>query len=268
VSAIAPRVFSRYVALGDSQTEGVGDDLSDHGVALGLADRLAALLAMGNPHLLYANLAVRGRRIAEVHDEQLPRALELEPDLVSIIAGINDVLRPRFDLDATLAHMEEMQREVRARGTTVVTTTFPDVSSVVPVARLLRGRLARLNAGFRAIAARRGSVLLDFEQVPAAAASLMYCEDRLHLNPDGHRHVAHAIAAALGVTESDTTWPTAVPSAPRDGALQRVEDELRWAQTFLLPWIGRRLTGRSSGDGRHPKRPQLRSMEPGAFRRD
>ena len=210
---------------------------------------------MGNPHLLYANLAVRGRRIAEVHDEQLPRALELEPDLVSIIAGINDVLRPRFDLDATLAHMEEMQREVRARGTTVVTTTFPDVSSVVPVARLLRGRLARLNAGFRAIAARRGSVLLD-------------CEDRLHLNPDGHRHVAHAIAAALGVTESDTTWPTAVPSAPRDGALQRVEDELRWAQTFLLPWIGRRLTGRSSGDGQHPKRPQLRSMEPGAFRRD
>jgi lysophospholipase L1-like esterase len=252
--------FSRYVALGDSQTEGVGDELYPDGVERGWADRFAELLAVTNPQLLYANLAVRGRRIADVHEQQLAAALALEPDLVSVVAGINDVIRPRFDLDAALRHMDEMQRDLRAAGTTVLTNTFPDLSAFIPVARLLRKRLVRFNAGLRAIAARRGALLLDAEQTALAADPRLWCDDRLHLNPDGHRQLAFAMAGALELIDGDHPWPDAVGRAPLAPPPRRLQDELRWVQACLLPWLGRRLTGRSSGDGRHAKRPQPRPL--------
>ncbi|MBI0296471.1 SGNH/GDSL hydrolase family protein, partial [Streptomyces sp. PRKS01-29] len=90
--------YSRYVALGDSQTEGLGDGDDTTGLR-GFADRLAEHLALGNPHFTYANLAVRGRLAAQVHAEQLAPALALRPDLATVVAGVNDFLRPRFDAD-------------------------------------------------------------------------------------------------------------------------------------------------------------------------
>ncbi len=260
MNPVVPMVFSRYVALGDSQTEGVGDDLHRDGVERGWADRFAEVLALENPHLLYANLAVRGRRIGEVHEQQLAAALALEPDLVSVIAGMNDVIRPRFDLDAALAHMDEMQRALCASGATVLTTTFPDLSSFTPAARLVRTRLARFNVGLRAIAEARGSLLLDAEQIQLASDRRLWCDDRLHLNPDGHRVFASAMAGTLELSAVDHTWRGPLPPAPLEPPGRRLQDELRWVQTFLLPWIGRRLTGRSSGDRRYAKRPKLESL--------
>jgi lysophospholipase L1-like esterase len=260
--------FSRYVALGDSQTEGVGDDPHADGSERGWADRFAELLAATNPHLRYANLAIRGRRIAEVREQQLAPALALNPDLASVIAGVNDVIRPRFDLDAALAHMDEIQQRLRKHGATVLTTTFPDPSSLVPIAGVLRNRLARFNAGLRDVAAASGAVLIDLERAPLAADPRMWCDDRLHLNPEGHRQLAIAIAAAvIDPTQLDLTPTLGGPTQPRDGARERARAELRWARRFLLPWIGRRLTGRSSGDGRHAKRPQLVPLDKSGPRR-
>ena len=85
--------YLRYVAMGDSQTEGVGDGDDVTGLR-GWADRLAERLAIGNPGLQYANLAVRGRLAAQVHTEQLGPALALRPDLATVFAGVNDLLRP------------------------------------------------------------------------------------------------------------------------------------------------------------------------------
>lgn len=82
--------FTRYVALGDSQTEGLWD--GDDTVGLrGFADRLAEELDRLHPGLAYANLAIRGRRIRDVLHEQLPQALAMEPDLVTVCVGMNDV---------------------------------------------------------------------------------------------------------------------------------------------------------------------------------
>ncbi|MFC7641632.1 SGNH/GDSL hydrolase family protein [Streptosporangium lutulentum] len=92
----AARTFTRYVALGDSQTEGLGDGDDIRGYR-GWADRLAEHLAEADPDLLYANLAVRGRLAAQVHAEQLGPALRLRPDLVTVMAGMNDLVRPGFD---------------------------------------------------------------------------------------------------------------------------------------------------------------------------
>lgn len=250
-------VFHRYVALGDSGTEGVGDDPYPDGSERGWADRLAGLLAEASPELLYANLAVRGRRVFEVHEQQLDPALALEPDLATVVAGINDVVRPRTDLDAALFHMDVMVRDLRAAGATVVTATYPDLSPINPIARLARKRLHYFNDGLRAIAASRDAVMVEAEDFPVLADRRMWCDDRLHLSPEGHRSLASATARRLGLADAGTAPPTAIEPHRR-----RVAEELRWARTFLVPWVQRRLTGRSSGDGRVAKRPELQPPSP------
>jgi lysophospholipase L1-like esterase len=259
VNAAPGTVFSRYVALGDSQTEGVGDDPHPDGTERGWADRFAQLLATANPRLRYANLAVRGCRIADIHEQQLAPALALHPDLVTVIAGVNDVIRPRFDLDAALAHMDEMQRQLRAIGASILTTTFPDMSSSMPAARLISARLTHFNAGLRTIAAEHGALLLDAQQTTLGTDPHLWCDDRLHLNPHGHYQLACAMAAVLGLTSDKQTQTGEHRLTP---ARRGAREELRWIRAFLLPWIGRRLTGRSSGDGRHAKRPELQPLPP------
>jgi lysophospholipase L1-like esterase len=248
-------MFRRFVALGDSQTEGVGDVVNADGSERGWADRFAESLATAEPDVLYANLAVRGMRIAEVRGRQLRPALALEPDLASVVAGINDVIRPRFDLDAALADMDAMQRELRAAGATVLTVTFP-VASSTPFARLTASRLRRFNAGLRAVAEERGALLLDLERVPQAGDPGLWTEDRLHLNPDGHRRLAEAMATLVDPDGAEP-WAGQAPGT----TTRQLRDELRWARTYLVPWVGRRLTGRSSGDGRSAKRPRLQPLE-------
>ena len=114
--------YSRYVALGDSTTEGIDDPLPGGGFA-GWADRLAGRLARENPGLLYANLAIRGRKAGQIRAEQLPPALAMEPDLASVIGGINDILRPRVDLRQVLADVEATIAALRDAGATVLTMT-------------------------------------------------------------------------------------------------------------------------------------------------
>ena len=253
-----PPVFHRYVALGDSGTEGVGDYPHPDGSERGWADRLAELLAEANPQLLYATLAVRGSLVAQVHEQQLAPALELEPDLITVVAGINDVVRPRLDLDTSVTHMAEMLRDLAASAAaTVVTATFPDVSPINPVARLARRRLQHFNERLRTIASKRGALLVEAEDFPVLADRRMWCEDRLHLSPEGHRGLAAATALTLGVSIDDPSAPGPHSPGPSVARRLRLNEELRWARAFLLPWMHRRLTGRSSGDGRHAKRPQL-----------
>lgn len=248
-------LFHRYVALGDSGTEGIGDDPHPDGSERGWADRLAKVLAERNPDLLYANLAVRGRKVAEVHEQQLAPALALEPDLATVVAGTNDILRRRFDLDASLLHIEAMLRSLCATGSVVVTATFPDLSGLVPAARLVRGRLRMFNEGLRGIAAVTGSLLVEAEEFPVLADPVMWCPDRLHLSPEGHRSLAWATARTLGLA-GDSARPAVVAEASARRR-RRLQEDLLWGRSFLLPWIGRRLTGRSSGDGRYAKRPDL-----------
>lgn len=253
--SLTPPLFHRYVALGDSGTEGVGDDPHPDGSERGWADRLAELLAEANPELLYANLAVRGRRLGEVREQQLGPAVALEPDLATVVAGINDVIRPRTDLDAALLHLDDMVRDLRAAGATVVTATYPDLSPINPMAALARKRLHHFNDEVRAIAARRGALLVEAEDFPLLADRRMWCDDRLHLSPEGHRRLAWATARTLGHADAGDDPPTDVERHRR-----RVVEELRWARAFLLSWIRRRMTGRSSGDGRFAKRPDLEAL--------
>lgn len=100
-------MIGSYVAVGDSFTEGVGDPGPD-GAFVGWADRLAVLLADRRPEgdFGYTNLAVRGKLLDQIMEDQLPRALRLAPDLVSFSAGGNDILRPGTDPDEVAERFE------------------------------------------------------------------------------------------------------------------------------------------------------------------
>ncbi|MEV4169513.1 SGNH/GDSL hydrolase family protein [Nonomuraea sp. NPDC049709] len=248
--------YTRYVALGDSQTEGLGDgdDVRGH---RGWADRLAEHLACGNPDLRYANLAVRGRLASQVRDEQLATALALRPDLATVMAGMNDLIRPGFDAAAVAAALEDMYEALTGAGAHVVTVTFPDIGKIAPMARPLRPRVLDLNARIRDAAARHGVTLVDTFPLEFLTDARMWSTDRLHASPAGHTRFAAAVAHTLALPGSDDTWSQPLPPLPPATRWRMATTELRWFATFAGPWIGRRLLGRSSGDGRTAKRPEL-----------
>ncbi len=115
---MADGVYTRYVAIGDSQTEGLWDGNDSDGI-VGFADRLAAMLDALHPGLQYANLAIRGRRIRDVLDDQLPRALAMRPDLITVCVGMNDITRPGRLFDRALADLDLLHERLARSGATV-----------------------------------------------------------------------------------------------------------------------------------------------------
>ena len=261
--------FSRYVALGDSFTEGVGDPDPDRPNGLrGWADRVAEVLAgkaaaAGAP-FGYANLAVRGRMLAAVLKEQVPPALGLRPDLVTIYAGANDIMRPRVDLDALAEQYDEGLAALSATGATLVVFTAFDPGGSA-IYRPLRGRFALYNEAVRWSADRYGARVVDFWRLREYRDWRYWDDDRLHLSPVGHQRMAIAVLDVLGIGHDAVPLPL-----PDRGALsrrQQLHADLAWTRGFLAPWLHRRLTGRSSGDLITPKYPELGTVGAGRFPR-
>lgn len=254
----APPAFARYVALGDSQTEGLCDGDDPY---RGWADRLATQLATVNPELRYANLAIRGRLAGQVRAEQLAPALALKPDFATVVAGMNDLLRPKFDAGRVAAELESMFAALTEAGATVATMTYPNIARIVPITRPLLPRVLVLNERIADAAERHGVLLFDTFQHPVTTDQRLWHTDRLHANPLGHERIAAGMAQTLGLPGSDATWSEPLPATTRPGRLRVVAAEVGWLVTFLGPWLGRRLRGRSSGDGRSAKRPELTPLE-------
>ncbi|HKS44963.1 MAG TPA: SGNH/GDSL hydrolase family protein [Amycolatopsis sp.] len=245
----------RLVALGDSFTEGVGDDdpARPNGVR-GWADRVAEQLAARQPELRYANLAIRGRLLGQVLAEQLEPALALEPDLVTLYAGGNDLLRPRVSIDALADEYDKAVARLAETGATVVLFTGAD-GVEDPLFRKLRGRTAIYNEHIRVIAARHGALVVDMWAMRQLRDRRLWSDDRLHLNSLGHSEVAIAMLDVLG--EPHDLSPVELGPRPvLDPRLQRAEN-LRWGREHALPWVKRRLRGESSGDTVRAKRPEL-----------
>lgn len=247
--------WRRYLALGDSFTEGLNDpDPQRPGEYRGWADRLAEHLAAASEgEVEYANLAIRGRLMPQVLAEQVPVALEAQPDLVSLIAGGNDLLRPGGDPDALAAALDEAVGRLRAAGADVLLATGTDPRRT-PIIRRIRGRVAVFNAHVWSIAARHGAAVLDQWGAAWLQDRRMWDTDRIHLTAEGHRRMALAAAAALGI-DAAGDWRTPLPPIPARPLRIAVGEEAAWVRGFVAPWVGRRLRGRSSGDGRIPKRP-------------
>lgn len=248
--------FQRFVALGDSQTEGLNDGDDTQGYR-GWADRLAETLAASNPGLQYANLAVRGHLAGQIRADQLAPALALRPDIATVVAGMNDVLRPSFDLDEVSGHLAAMFAALVGAGARVGTLTFPDIARIMPIARPLRSRVMALNARIRILAEDHGVALVDGFPHATTTDARIWSEDRLHANALGHTLIAAAMADAFRLPGSDDSWTHPLPPPRARTRREAAGTELRWLTTVVSPWLGRRLLGRSSGDDRTAKRPVL-----------
>ncbi|WP_372463083.1 SGNH/GDSL hydrolase family protein [Pseudonocardia kujensis] len=239
----------RYVAIGDSFTEGVGDEQPD-GSTRGWADRVAAGLAATRPEgIHYANLAVRGRLLEPIVTEQLDAALALDPapTLMTLNGGGNDMLRPRADVDRLAALLERAVRRCAEAGVRLVLLSGADPSSQLPFGRAVHTRAELLTTRVAEMAARYGVELVDVFHDAEIRRPGYWSPDRLHLDAEGHRRVAALVLAALGEGAAVQEVRT---DSPRH---RRLTAELRYYREHVLPWIGRRLRGRSSGDGRTGK---------------
>ena len=274
--------WRRYVATGDSFTEGLWDVPGDAGptpgagtvdglspavacrgwadlLAAHLAERLAAGRAMPpvpEDTLHYANLAVRGRLLRPILREQVPAAVALGADLVSVVGGGNDLLRPGADPDVLADALDRAVAGLRRAGSDVLLATgFDTVHS--PVLRHTRGRTAVFNAHIWTIARRHGAHVLDMWGMRSLQDWRMWADDRIHLTTDGHRRVAQGALVALGLPPDDERWDDPLAPLPPLPLAARVRADAAWLRTHASPWLARRLHRRSSGDGRAPKRPEL-----------
>lgn len=252
--------WSRYVALGDSFTEGMSDpDPGTPNAYIGWADRLAALLSPHSPEFSYANLAVRGRKLADVAGPQLDAALELQPDLVSIVGGGNDILRPRADVDALAAQLDHAVARIRATGADVLMATPTDPAGA-PIIGRTRGRAAAYIAHIWSIAQRQGCFVLNQWACDFLKDWRMWAQDRIHMTPEGHRRIALTAYVALGHSEQEADWRVPLPPQTPAGTVETLRGHALWAREYAGPWVQRRLQGRSSGDHLTAKRPDLRPV--------
>lgn len=259
-----------YVALGDSFTEGlwdIGPDENPHDdpPVRGWADRLATALsqrrvAAGLEPLQYANLAVRGRLMRPILHEQVPQAIEMGPDLVSLVGGGNDALRPTMDPDILAEELEEAVFKLRNAGIKVLLCTGVDIRHS-PILSTIRPRVAILSTNIYSVARRTGAQVLDLWGLRAMSDWRMWAEDRIHFTPEGHRRIANAALVALGFTPDDPEWETPPKAQAPKSITEYARWNAEWAYEWVGPWIGRSLLRTSEEKLLLPKRPELKPVD-------
>ncbi|GAA2651262.1 SGNH/GDSL hydrolase family protein [Paractinoplanes durhamensis] len=249
-----------FAAMGDSFTEGMSDAYPN-GTFRGWADLVAARLAVDSgPDFGYANLAIRGKLLTQIIDEQLDPTLAMAPGLVSIAGGGNDALRPRVDAHALVARLDKAVERIRATGADVILFRFADVTAHLPGQRIVGPRAAVLNDGATMIGEKHGAFVIDLFGDEAFRHPHLWAPDRLHLSARGHRRVAAHVLSALGVGVDDE-WLLVPPVPEPTPWLMARGADLRWAREHLMPWVSRHLLGHSSGDLITAKRPDLAPIE-------
>jgi lysophospholipase L1-like esterase len=253
-----PVRWTRYIAMGDSFSEGLWDPYPDApDVQRGWADILAATLsarriAAGDAPLEYANLAIRGRKLRQIIAEQLDITIAAQPDLVSLVGGGNDILRAKADLDAISAALEDAVVALRATGADVLIGTGFKAGAALS---WTNGRTGIFNANVWSIAQRHGAHVVDLWGMRSLADLRLWSDDRIHLIPEGHQRVANAALVALGLDPEDAAYDVPLDVAPPAAFRETARANAAWMRQHVGPWVKRRLTGSSSGDGRTAKWP-------------
>jgi lysophospholipase L1-like esterase len=195
--------YKRFVAVGDSMAEGVGDPTPGYR-HLGWADRVAERLD-GE----YLNLGKRNLLAAEVRATQLERALAFAPDLAAVLCGGNDLMRHDYDPEAVERDVDAIVAALRAAGSDVIMMAPFDMSQteLVPdeYKPTWRSLIERMSTLAERVARRHGALLVDFRAHPAGADPTIYSTDRIHLNARGHAICAAQTLHALQqrATEQD-----------------------------------------------------------------
>jgi lysophospholipase L1-like esterase len=170
---------------------------------------------------------------------------------------MNDVTRPGAYFDGALAELEDLYAQLALTGATVVTTTFPDLAQIIPIGRVLAARVLRINAEIRRAADWYDFRLVDLYAAPSMTHPDTWSADRVHGSPKGHALFAAAAAEALNLPGSNHDWAEVGGGPVRQTLRMQAYSQVLWTQNMLMPWLWRHFRGRSAGDGRGPRRPQL-----------
>lgn len=250
--------WHKFAAVGDSFTEGLGDSRPG-GRDRGWADRLAERLAERNEKFEYANLAVRGRKLDDIVRTQLPLAIELKPDLISLAGGVNDVLRPRWDISRSGDMLEAGIASARESGADVLIFAFGNLSRRSRALGTVTSRLSAYRDLTLGLGEQYKCYVVDFWHETVFDDPRFWAEDRLHLNELGHERVADIVSTTLGIGEFD--WRKPLPPADARNVVGKVRADLEWAGRYLTPWLARRIRRQSSGDAVQAKRPTLTRID-------
>jgi lysophospholipase L1-like esterase len=250
--------YNRLIVCGDSFSEGMTDEVI-HGQYRGWADRVADEMAKQVNDFTYANLAIRGKLVGQVVDDQVPIALTFvtgKETLITFHAGANDALRPGYDASVTIAKYQGAVRKLAASGATVLLfTVLEDTGNKGKGSEVWKKRFSEYNKAIREIGREVGAVISDANDLDFFKDNRFLAFDRLHLNEEGHWRVAQGVLEVIGYP-FDSAWRIPLPPAkPTPWIKQRITGVL-WFFIFALPWIIRRIQGKSSGDGRTAKYPQ------------
>ncbi|MBC9727026.1 SGNH/GDSL hydrolase family protein [Streptomyces sp. TRM68367] len=229
----------RFVALGDSLTEGVGDPVG--GGWRGWAALLAA--GLGERPSQFTNLAVSGAQTRDVLERQLPAGLALRPDLVSVVIGVNDTLRCTFDIHAVAARLDQVYAACTRQGAALLTACLPDPGAMLglpgALARPLARRQRAVNTVVHVLSDRYGAVHLHACEGGWITDRVMWSADRLHPGERGHRQLAahfHVLLAERGIATGPAPSPEPEFPAPTRSA------SLWWLATAGTGWVARRCT--------------------------
>lgn len=250
---------ARYVALGDSFTEGLGDtDPALPNQVRGWADRTAEQLALAHPEQAwgYANLAIRGKKMQQILSEQVDVAVELTPTLVTIYAGINDLLRPKVNIDSLMAGYSDGLAKLAGTGARLLVFTGFDASTSKVFASI-RGRTAIYNELLREVVETHGAELVDYWRFREYNDWRLWGIDRMHMSTPGHINMANRVLGQLGET-ARIPMVELPPLAIRTSS-ETFRENAAWTREYVGPWVGRRVRGVSSGDNLHARWPALRS---------
>ena len=240
--------MTTLVALGDSITLGVGDPIRlepPPGRRRGKRGwrGWAALLAETLPDPALHIVAGNGTLMADLERDQLPAALQLRPDVASVVIGINDTLRPNFDPDRLADSSAHVVGALRATGADVLTMRLPDPGRMLHLPDVLARPLARrahlLNDIVDRVAERFGTLHFDAASDTCVYDPAMWAVDRLHPSERGHRHIARRFHALL--TEAGHVLNPPPGAEPMNEPPTQLE-QLAWMATKGSVWVARRST--------------------------
>jgi len=253
--------YTRFIVLGDSFSEGMSDEIID-GKYRGWADRVADVLAAQTPGFRYANFAIRGKLVHQVLEDQVPQVLPLidgPQTLISFHAGANDALRPNYNHSAVrTAYVRAVTSLVQTGATVMLFTVLEKNGNGGKASAVWGERMSTFNKIVREVADKFNLLVMDSSMDPESSNPNLLAFDLLHLNEAGHYRVAQAVLERLGAP-FDPRWKEPVASPKKKPIVIRKVMDFLWFITFALPWVWRRIRGRSSGDGRSGKYTSLRT---------
>jgi len=254
--------YRSYVAIGDSLSEGLGDFTFNLDRNLnGWTDRLACILAKeaedSGFEFHYANLALRGSKLTKIMQGQVQHALRLQPDLVTVMAGSNDLMsKPETIAQLSVVYREGLLQLLAAGCDVVVANTINPLH--LKVFRPLRYRAERFSEMIEDVAAELDIPVLDVYGIDSFEQLMFWAEDMVHFSGHGHIKVANQAAKLLALNYRYPELEEQELTKISRGLLETVS----WVGRDVIPFFQRKLKGVTSGDGLDPKHLKLESFNP------